>query len=122
MKPLLLSLFFAATAAVVSAADPVIEGKWQVHTSIAGNENDMVCTFAQKEEALTGSCASPTQTFEITGKRTANRVTWSYKSEYNGTPLTVKYDGSLDAATGMKGNVEVPEFSVSGDFSATPAK
>lgn len=121
MKTLLLSLLFAAAASAAADA-PSIAGKWQVHTSISGNESDAVCTFAQKDDALTGNCASDRGTFEITGKINGTKVTWSYKSDYNGTPLTVKYDGAVDAAAGMKGSVAVPEFNVDGNFTATPAK
>ena len=118
MKTLLLSLLFAAAASAAADA-PSIAGKWQVHTSISGNESDAVCTFAQKDDALTGNCASDRGTFEITGKINGTKVTWSYKSDYNGTPLTVKYDGAVDAAAGMKGSVAVPEFNVDGNFTAT---
>ena len=123
MKTLLLSLLFAATAAVAPAADnPSISGKWQVHTSISGNESDQVCTFIQKDDSLAGNCATDRGTFEISGKISGTKVTWSYKSEYNGTPLTVKHDGTLNTATGIKGSVEVPEFAVQGDFTATQSK
>jgi hypothetical protein len=99
-----------------------MSGKWQVHTSISGNESDAVCTFTQKDDSLTGKCATDQGTFEISGKISGTQVTWSYKSEYNGTPLTVKYAGALSAAAGLKGNVEVPEFGVAGNFTATPSK
>jgi hypothetical protein len=123
MKALLLSLLVAAAAAVAHAADtPSISGKWQVHTSISGNESDAVCSFVQKDDVLTGNCATDRGTFEITGKVNATKVTWSYKSDYNGTPLTVSYDGAVSAATAMKGSVSVPEFNVAGDFTATLSK
>lgn len=121
MKSVLLSLL--AAAAVAHAADtPSISGKWQVHTSISGNESDAVCTFVQKEDALAGSCATDRGTFEITGKVNGTKVTWSYKSDYNGTPLTVAYDGAVSAATAIRGSVAVPEFNAAGDFTATLSK
>ncbi|HWC95175.1 MAG TPA: hypothetical protein VG456_00460 [Candidatus Sulfopaludibacter sp.] len=123
MKTLVLSILLAAAAAVMPAADdPAVNGKWQVHTSISGNESDMTCTFATKEGAMTGTCVSDRGTFEITGKLTGAKVAWSYKSEYNGTPLTVKYDGAVGSGSAMKGTVEVPEFNVTGEFAATQAK
>jgi hypothetical protein len=120
MKNVLFSFLLAAAA--VAADTPSVSGKWQVHTSISGNESDSVCTFTQKDGSLSGNCAGERGTFEITGKIDGTKVTWSYKSDYNGTPLTVKYDGALNATTGMKGNVEVPEFGVAGDFTATQSK
>jgi hypothetical protein len=47
---------------------------------------------------------------------------WSYKSEYQGTPLTVKFDGAVDSAMKMAGSVDVPEFRAGGDFAATQSK
>jgi hypothetical protein len=120
MKTLLLSLLAGVTASIAAAAD--VSGKWQVHTSISGNESDLICTFSQKEDALTGTCSGDRGKFEISGKVNGNKVSWSYKSEYNGTPLTVKHDGAISEAFGIKGNVEVPEFGVAGEFTATPSK
>ena len=119
MKTLLLSFL----AALATAADtPSISGKWEVYTSISGNESKQSCTFTQKDDALTGSCVSDRGTVEISGNVKGVKVAWSYKSEYNGTPLTVNYDGSWEATPRIKGNVTVPEFGAAGDFTATPPK
>ena len=123
MKTLLLCSLLAASAAFVYAADtPSITGKWQVHISVSGNDSDQVCTFTQKDDALSGTCTSERGTFELNGNITGNKVKWSYKSEYEGTPLTVKFEGALDSESRMKGSVDVPEFGASGDFSATQSK
>jgi hypothetical protein len=113
---------FAFGAALVCAADaPSLTGKWHVHNSISGNESDQICTFAQKDAGISGSCTSERGTVEITGKVDGNKITWSYKSEYEGTPLTVNYEGTIDAAK-ISGSVNVPEFSAAGDFTATAEK
>ena len=123
MRILLLSFLAVCTAAVPLFADGAsINGKWNLHTSIAGNESDMACELTQKDEGVTGKCTSERGAVDMAGKVTGQKVSLSYKSEYNGTPLTVVYEGTLDAATGIKGSVSVPEFNVSGDFSATQAK
>jgi hypothetical protein len=110
-------------AALAFAADaPSITGKWQVHNSISGNESDQVCTFTQKDAAISGSCTSERGAVEVTGNVDGNKITWSYKSEYEGTPLTVHYEGVIDAAAKISGSVDVPEFSAEGEFTATPAK
>ncbi len=121
MKTLLLSLLIASAALLVADDNSSIVGKWQVHSSISGNDFEMVCTFAQNDKALTGNCASDRGTFDLTGTIDGNKVTWSYKSEYNGMPLTVSYEGVLASAK-ITGNVNVPEFSAGGDFSAAPSK
>ena len=123
MKNFLLFLFFTATAVVsLAAADnPSVDGKWRVHTSVAGNDSDMVCTLTQKDGAISGNCVTDNGKVDVMGKIDGDKASWSYKTDYQGSPLTVKYDGVVEA-TGIKGNVEVPEYSVSGDFTATPAK
>ena len=65
MRLLLLSLLMTMTSA---AADPSVNGKWKVHMSVAGNESDQDCTFAQKETSLTGTCVSDRGTVEVSGK------------------------------------------------------
>jgi hypothetical protein len=51
------------------------------------------------------------------------KVNWSFDSEYNGTPLTMNYTGTLDPATSkIAGTVSVDPFGVDGDFTATSVK
>ena len=110
-------------AALATAADnSSLSGKWQVHTSVAGNDNDQACTFTQKDNDLTGECSSDNGPVNITGKVDGKKVTWSYKSEYNGSPLTVNFEGTLNADNKIAGTVSVPEYSADGDFTATPSK
>lgn len=110
-----------AGVAMASADASSVTGKWHVHNSISGNESDQVCTFTQKGAGISGSCTSERGTVEVTGKVDGNKITWSYKSEYEGTLLTVNYAGVIDAAK-ISGSVNVPEFSAEGDFTAMPEK
>jgi len=108
---------------ILAADSTSLSGKWQVHTSVAGNDKDQDCTFTQKDNALTGSCVSEDKaTVEINGKVDGKKVSWSYKSEYNGTPLTVEFAGSVEASGKITGTVSVPEFAADGDFTAAPSK
>jgi hypothetical protein len=123
MRFLLASFLAAAPIAATLAADtPSLTGKWQVHTSIAGTEVDDLCTFTQKENALTGNCSSDRGTFELSGNVNGQKVTWSYKSEYNGTPITVAFAGAVNAEKKITGSVNVPEFGAEGEFQATQPK
>jgi hypothetical protein len=122
MRTLLLSSFVVFASLAGAQETPSVSGQWQVHMSVSGTENDMTCTFTQKDGTLSGNCNSDKGKFDITGKVTGKKVAWSYKSEYDGTPLTVKFDGSLDSATKMTGSVNVPEFSADGDFTASQSK
>ena len=99
MKLLVLPLLLAFASALTFAADKAsLSGNWQVHSSVAGNDNDQSCTFTQKDNDLTGTCTTnENKNVNITGKVDGKTVTWSYKSEYNGSPLTVNFEGKLDS-------------------------
>ena len=112
-------LFLAAIS--LFAADDSLSGNWQVRQNIAGNESEQACTFTQTGPELSGSCESTRGKVQITGKVQEKKITWSYKSEYNGTPLTVNYTGTLESGK-ISGTVTVPEFSADGDFTATQSK
>lgn len=112
-------LFLCVVA--VAADQSSVAGKWQIHSTVAGTEYDITCTFAQKDADLTGTCDTDQGSKDLTGKVDADKITWSYKSEYNGTPLTVNHEGTLKDDK-ISGTVDVPEFSVTGDFAATRAK
>ena len=76
----------------------------------------------QAENKLTGTCKGQEKDVEITGSLDGNKVSWKYESDYNGTPLTLIYTATLDDSGKISGSVEVQPFSVTGDFTASPAK
>jgi hypothetical protein len=117
----LLALALSTAVLPIARADGTISGKWQVHQNIAGNDSDQTCTFTQNGGELSGSCETSQGKVQIAGKVEDKKVTWSFKSEYNGTPLTVNYIGTLEASK-MAGSVTVPEFGVDGEFTATQSR
>lgn len=120
MKAALLALAVASLAAAADNAS--VAGNWKIHSSVAGTEFDMTCTFTQKDDTVGGKCTSDQGTLEITGKVDGKKVTFGYKTEYNGSPITVNYQGTVDGTTGIKGGLDVVEFGVGGDFTAVAAK
>lgn len=123
MRHLLLSAVIVSAAALAPAAEnATLAGKWQIHNSIAGNESDQTCTFTQQEGELAGSCTSERGALKVTGKVDGKSVTWTYKTEYNGEPLTITYKASLESAGKFSGSVTVEEMGISGEFTATLAK
>jgi hypothetical protein len=122
MKTLLLSFLTFAAVVTPAADNPSLSGAWQIHNNIAGNESDQACTFTQTGSDLAGNCTSDSGTGKITGKVDEKKVTWTYKSEYNGGPITLNYKGTLDSANKIAGSVNVEEYSVEGDFTATQSK
>jgi hypothetical protein len=124
MKRLLLPcILLASVAALAQTAEAPadVNGKWKIHSVISGNENDVTCTFVQKDANLTGSCESEQGKTDLAGTVNGKKIKWTYKSEYNGTPLTVNYEGSLESPKKITGSTSVVEFGVEGEFTATPA-
>jgi hypothetical protein len=127
MKRLLTSLLLVSTAAFAYADESTsLSGHWQIDHHIADNESHLACTFAQNGNDLTGNCNSNEggvrSSGKITGKVDAKTVTWTYKSEYNGGPVTLDYKGTLDSATKITGTVNVEEYDAEGEFTATLSK
>lgn len=114
------SALFALASTAFAATLPSLTGQWAVHISVSGTEKDMVCTFVQADNKLTGSCKSEDKTHPITGTVDGANATWTYDSEYNGTPITLTYTATLTDAPKFSGSVDVDPFGVSGDFTATP--
>jgi hypothetical protein len=121
MRRFALLLAFVSLAAAIQDPAP-ISGKWQVEMSIAGNESTQSCTFSQTGTELSGTCESATGSVKITGKVEGRKAAWSYKSEYNGNPLTVACDGTIESAGKIAGTVSVPEYGVEGTFTAALLK
>jgi hypothetical protein len=122
MKHIFISavLLFAATPLLVAEAG--VSGNWKVHNSISGSESDQDCTLSQNGKELTGTCKGENGEVKLTGSVDGNKINWKYDSEYNGTPLTLTYAGTLDDSGAIKGDVNVDPFGVSGEFTATPVK
>ena len=117
---LIASLFVLAATSALAAAAPSLTGKWTLHNSIAGNESDQECNFVQTDTKLAGTCKGTEKELQITGSIDGNKVTWKYDSEYNGTPITLTYTGTVDETGKIAGSVNVDPFGVAGDFTAKP--
>ena len=125
MKKFLALFLTLAAAGIAYGAPPAsLSGKWNVHSSVAGSDSDSVCTFVQTAKILTGSCTTADQgDKKITGTVEDTKISWSFDSEYSGTPLTVKFVGNLDVgAMKITGTTLVEQFGVDGNFTAVPAK
>lgn len=121
MKKLVLSVVLLSSFALAQSTTALLTGKWKVHNNVAGNESDSDCTFTQTVNDLTGSCTTDKDPVKISGKVDGKKVTWSYKSDYNGTPLTVTYTGTVDGDK-ITGEEAVDPFAVTGDFTAARTK
>lgn len=123
MKTLFLCFSLTASVIVALAADDAsLNGKWQIQRNAGGNQSTQDCTFIQKDNGLTGTCTSDQGTVQISGKVAGKSVTWTYKGDSQGGPVTVVYTGTIDSATKITGTVIAVEFSVEGEFTATRSK
>jgi hypothetical protein len=122
MKTLLYSLLLAAAAAAPAAESPSLTGSWKVHSSIGGYENDLECAFTQTDRQLAGSCKGEQGSLAITGEVADKKVTFQYKTQYNGEDLTVVHTGTLESAAKIVGTVDAQPMGVAGEFTAIQAK
>jgi membrane protein implicated in regulation of membrane protease activity len=112
-------LAVSIAVASVAADSASLSGKWQIQRSATGRESQQECTFNHKGNDLAGSCSTARGTVEMSGKVDGKNVTWTYKSDSEGGPVTVVYKGSLESATKITGTVSAIEFGISGEFTAT---
>jgi hypothetical protein len=126
MKKVLLTSTIAIalhwSVASLLAQAPDLNGQWSVHNSVAGNDSDQDCKFAVADGKLSGTCDSEGKQVQVTGSITGNNVSWSYQTDYEGSPLTVAYSATLDNADKISGSIDVQEYGVSGDFTAIRQK
>jgi len=99
-----------------------LAGKWTLHYNISGNEGDLACTFDQSDKDFTGACKGDQGEVSVTGKVDEAKVTFQYKTEYNGDVLTIVYTGKLESPAKVSGTVDVQPMGVDGDFTLTQSK
>jgi hypothetical protein len=104
-----------------SAAPPSLTGKWDVHSTVSGNEFHSTCTFTQSDKVLAGTCVSDRGEVKIAGTVDGKNVTWKFDSDYQGAPITLTYTGAFDDKGKLSGSVDVAPFNVTGDFEVSPS-
>jgi len=119
MRALLLSLLLvSATMGARAADDTALRGKWKIHITVGDSQSDEECTLTQNDKELTGSCVSDRGTSPISGKVDGKKVSWISKSQYQGNPLTLTFNGTLESTTKITGTLNVAEYNVDGGFTA----
>jgi hypothetical protein len=109
-----------ALGGVITRAQAKVDvtGKWllQVTTDAAGTTTPTV-TFQQEGEGLTGHYSSETLgEAEVTGTIKGQAIVWSFNVDMQGQSLGVKYEGTVESATTMKGTIDLSGLG-SGTFS-----
>ena len=114
MKSMLLTLVLVLTAVTAYAAS--LSGTWNVDGSVYGNGVKYVCTLEQDGEKLTGTAKLEGKDLPVTGSVHDKAVTWQFDVDYNGSPLTMVFTGTLASDTDMRGKIAVA--GVEGEFTA----
>jgi len=124
VRELLLAISLLASAALYApAADaPSLAGNWAIHLNVMGNEADQNCTFTQKDKELAGSCSGERTSGTISGTIDGKKVKWQLKRQMDGQSSPLEYSGTISADDKITGTVEVTQYGVSGEFTATKAK
>lgn len=119
MKKLIVLLFSLASTVAVLAADASVAGIWKVESEAAGNVSVSTLTLAQDGKKLTGSTKSADgQVISVTGAVEGNKVKWTFVKDWEGNPLTITYEGTLDEAGVIKGSTDVQPMGIEGAFTA----
>src|SRR5260370_1250676 len=117
MKRLLaISAFLFASSAF---AAPNLTGKWTIHNSIAGNENDQECKFVVTDNKITGSCKSQDKDLPVTGTVDGNKARSEERRVGNECRSRRTPNHSIENSNKIAGTVEVKPFGITGDFTAT---
>ena len=114
VKSLLLVLAFVAAATTALAADT--SGSWNVDGNVYGNAVKYACTIKQDGEVLTGSATLDGKEHALTGTVKDKAVSWKFQIDYNGSPLDLEFNGTLETDTDIKGKIAV--MGVEGEFTA----
>lgn len=97
-------------------------GTWAVAGNVQGVPVNLNCALTLAADmTVSGSCIDDsTKTHAVTGKVKDQTLTWSFDSEYEGSPITVTLSGVVDdSGAKMSGTIYVDPMNADGDFSAT---
>ena len=95
---------------------------WVVTGNVQGVPVSLSCALTTASDlTVSGSCVDDqTKSHPVKGTVKEQVLTWSFDSEYEGSPITVTLTGVVDdTGAKMAGTIYVDPLSADGDFSAT---
>jgi len=106
MKLAPLAIMAAVSSAPALAAD--FSGTWNISSKVGDNPVAIVCTLAQKGDALTGTC-KPAQfdASETKGTVSGSSAKWGYDVVFNGNQNHVEYEATLGADGKLSGTLHL---------------
>jgi hypothetical protein len=95
-----------------------LTGKWTFTVTTDAGTGSPTVTFAQKGDTLTGHYSSQALgEADLKGTVKDNKVTFSFRTNVQGTALTVTYSGTVESSTSLKGTLDLGGMA-SGTFTA----
>ena len=125
LRAVLSTTLFALAIAVVpttllaqTEAKIDVTGKWLFSVTTDAGTGTPTVTLKQQGDSLTGHYSSQTLgEADLKGIVKDNKITFTFRIELQGTPLTVNYAGTVESKDAMKGTVDIGG-AASGTFTA----
>ena len=97
-----------AVLAAGSALAADFSGTWNISSKVGDNPVSIVCTLAQKGDALTGTC-KPAQfdASDTKGTVSGSSAKWGYDVVFNGNQNHVEYEATLGADGTLTGTLHL---------------
>ena len=117
----LFALAIAVVPTTVSAQTEAkidVTGKWLFNVTTDAGTGTPTVTLKQQGDSLTGHYSSQTLgEADLKGIVKDKKITFTFRIELQGTPLTVNYAGTVESNDAMKGTVDIGG-AASGTFTA----
>ena len=107
-----------------------VTGAWEIVGSAMGFPVNALCAISQQNKKLSGNCVSKRTRIDakVSGEMDGPKIVFRYDFMFEGTPMTVAYDGKLENDGMIRGDMEVlsdppaPPSSAKGTFIAYKGK
>jgi hypothetical protein len=96
----------------------ITSGVWTISGDIQGYPLHETCSLTVQNKVLSGSCKGEGKAYDVTGTTDGGYVTFKHGGEYNGSPLTMTYSGTVSDQGLLRGSVDVDPMNASGNFTA----
>lgn len=97
-----------AAVSAQSAAKLDVSGKWQLNVTTSAGTGTPTLTLVQRGDSLTGHYSSQVLgEADVKGALKGAAITFGMNVEMQGTPIAVRYSGTVESADAMKGTVDL---------------
>jgi hypothetical protein len=124
MKRLLaVAAVLSGSISAFAAAPENIAGTWTTQTEVQGIAVNETCVIAESADGvLSGTCDTSGGKFDLTGKVTDKKVTFTHPSFYQQQDGTVSFFGTVDEPTSITGSIDMQPLNAGGSFAMKKIK